>query len=245
MLDAKPKTHEAPSFARLDASTHINGGPWCSMAVCRFKRKLLVFTIMCCATVWIVMFLIGISCCAVVHRTNSESQHVLVVKDWKAPEANIRHYRSELENAMSKKLLEDTSSWQNQQEIHKNFEDQEPSSRRLYPVPEELQYNEDHDNDDESSELFQNDDNHERTKGTNSVPPSVVISKNSADGTRKLPQAIIIGVKKGGTRALLEFLRIHPDVRAPGPETHFFDRYYHKGLEWYRYVYLLYINILL
>lgn len=53
-------------------------------------------------------------------------------------------------------------------------------------------------------------------------------------GTRKLPQAIIIGVKKGGTRALLEFLRIHPDVRAPGPEPHFFDRHYHRGLEWYR-----------
>ena len=53
-------------------------------------------------------------------------------------------------------------------------------------------------------------------------------------GVRKLPQAIIIGVKKGGTRALLEFLRIHPDVRAPGPEPHFFDRHYHRGLEWYR-----------
>ena len=53
-------------------------------------------------------------------------------------------------------------------------------------------------------------------------------------GRRKLPRAIIMGVKKGGTRALLEFIRIHPDVRAPGPETHFFDRHYHRGLEWYR-----------
>ena len=51
---------------------------------------------------------------------------------------------------------------------------------------------------------------------------------------RRLPQAIIIGVKKGGTRALLEYLRIHPDVRAPGPEPHFFDRNYDKGLDWYR-----------
>jgi len=55
-------------------------------------------------------------------------------------------------------------------------------------------------------------------------------------GVRRLPQAIIIGVKKGGTRALLEFLRIHPDVRAPGPEVHFFDRHYHRGLDWYRLV---------
>ncbi|MBN3315242.1 HS3S4 sulfotransferase, partial [Atractosteus spatula] len=31
-------------------------------------------------------------------------------------------------------------------------------------------------------------------------------------GEKKLPQAIIIGVKKGGTRALLEALRVHPDV---------------------------------
>ncbi|XP_048870814.1 heparan sulfate glucosamine 3-O-sulfotransferase 6-like [Brienomyrus brachyistius] len=53
-------------------------------------------------------------------------------------------------------------------------------------------------------------------------------------GTKKFPQAIIIGVKKGGTRALLEFLRIHPDVRAVGTEPHFFDRFYERGLEWYR-----------
>lgn len=55
-------------------------------------------------------------------------------------------------------------------------------------------------------------------------------------GTKRFPQAIIIGVKKGGTRALLEFLRIHPDVRAVGAEPHFFDRFYDKGLEWYRWV---------
>ncbi|XP_041073341.1 heparan sulfate glucosamine 3-O-sulfotransferase 3B1-like [Carcharodon carcharias] len=53
-------------------------------------------------------------------------------------------------------------------------------------------------------------------------------------GAKKLPQAIIIGVKKGGTRALLEFLRVHPDVRAVGAEPHFFDRHYDKGMEWYK-----------
>lgn len=52
--------------------------------------------------------------------------------------------------------------------------------------------------------------------------------------TRRLPQALIIGVKKGGTRALLEFLRLHPDVRAAGSEPHFFDRYYDRGLDWYK-----------
>lgn len=53
-------------------------------------------------------------------------------------------------------------------------------------------------------------------------------------GEKKLPQAIIIGVKKGGTRALLEALRVHPDVRAVGNEPHFFDRNYEKGFDWYR-----------
>ena len=51
---------------------------------------------------------------------------------------------------------------------------------------------------------------------------------------RKLPEVIIIGVRKCGTRALLEFLRIHPDVRATGPEPHFFDKHFKKGFDWYR-----------
>lgn len=54
------------------------------------------------------------------------------------------------------------------------------------------------------------------------------------DGSKKLPQALIVGVKKGGTRALLEFLRVHPDIRAVGAEPHFFDRNYEDGLGWYR-----------
>ena len=54
------------------------------------------------------------------------------------------------------------------------------------------------------------------------------------NSSKRLPGALIIGVKKGGTRALLEFLRVHPDVRATGPEVHFFDRNFHFGLEWYR-----------
>lgn len=53
-------------------------------------------------------------------------------------------------------------------------------------------------------------------------------------GSKKLPNALIVGVKKGGTRAVLEFIRIHPDVRALGTEPHFFDRNYDRGLDWYR-----------
>ena len=53
---------------------------------------------------------------------------------------------------------------------------------------------------------------------------------------RRLPQCLIIGVRKGGTRALLEFLNLHPDVQAERREVHFFDNdnRYGRGLEWYR-----------
>lgn len=67
-----------------------------------------------------------------------------------------------------------------------------------------------------------------------SLEESTVSAYLNGTETKKLPQAIIIGVKKGGTRALLEFLRVHPDIRAVGAEPHFFDRNYDKGLEWYR-----------
>lgn len=74
-----------------------------------------------------------------------------------------------------------------------------------------------------------------------SEPPSSVRRPGAPDlpvasgpGRRRFPQALIVGVKKGGTRALLEFLRLHPDVRALGSEPHFFDRCYERGLAWYR-----------
>ena len=46
----------------------------------------------------------------------------------------------------------------------------------------------------------------------------------------------IPGAKKGGTRALLTFLRAHPDIVTAGQEIHYFDREenYSLGLEWYR-----------
>nr|XP_060633953.1 heparan sulfate glucosamine 3-O-sulfotransferase 1 [Anolis sagrei ordinatus] len=52
---------------------------------------------------------------------------------------------------------------------------------------------------------------------------------------QQLPQTIIIGVRKGGTRALLEMLSLHPDIAAAESEVHFFDweEHYGKGLQWY------------
>ncbi|KAL4098491.1 hypothetical protein QTP88_023092 [Uroleucon formosanum] len=48
--------------------------------------------------------------------------------------------------------------------------------------------------------------------------------------------AIIIGVRKGGTRALLEMLFLHKSVQKANGEVHFFDRddNYERGLDWYR-----------
>ena len=52
---------------------------------------------------------------------------------------------------------------------------------------------------------------------------------------QRKPDFIIIGSKKGGTRALIEFLKLHPSIKAAGPEIHFFDNKanYDKGLDWY------------
>jgi hypothetical protein len=66
-----------------------------------------------------------------------------------------------------------------------------------------------------------------------------ILSISSADiyksnTTKKLPNAIIIGAKKCGTRALLKFIGAHEHVSAAGAEVHFFDRYYDRGLDWYR-----------
>lgn len=53
---------------------------------------------------------------------------------------------------------------------------------------------------------------------------------------RRLPQCIIVGVRKCGTRALLEFLNLHPQIVKATQEVHFFDEdsKYSLGLEWYR-----------
>lgn len=66
------------------------------------------------------------------------------------------------------------------------------------------------------------------------MPKYRLLSKRGEQLTRHLPGVLIIGVKKSGTRALLEFIRLHPYVRSAGCEVHFFDRHYNRGLQWYR-----------
>ena len=50
---------------------------------------------------------------------------------------------------------------------------------------------------------------------------------------KHLPKAIIIGCSKCGSRALLDFLDIHPDIETAGSEKDFFNRHYNLGLSWY------------
>ncbi|XP_043941076.1 heparan sulfate glucosamine 3-O-sulfotransferase 3B1-like [Protopterus annectens] len=85
-----------------------------------------------------------------------------------------------------------------------------------------------------SRDLLQDEGPGQREQSGSASDTIPISTFYNGSGTKKLPQAIIIGVKKGGTRALLEFLRVHPDIRAVGAEPHFFDRNYDKGFRWYR-----------
>ena len=53
--------------------------------------------------------------------------------------------------------------------------------------------------------------------------------------TKRFPGAIIIGVRKGGTRALINMLKTHPLIVAATNEVHYFDRdvNFAKGVQWY------------
>ena len=50
----------------------------------------------------------------------------------------------------------------------------------------------------------------------------------------RLPNVILVGVNKGGTRALITYLDLHPDVVTAKPEVNYFGLYYGRGEEWYR-----------
>lgn len=61
-------------------------------------------------------------------------------------------------------------------------------------------------------------------------------AENEMEWKRRLPNALVIGIRKGGTRAVLNFLSRHPNVRVCPREVHFFDRQenYILGTDWYR-----------
>lgn len=52
---------------------------------------------------------------------------------------------------------------------------------------------------------------------------------------RELPTFIIIGVQKGGTSSLFEWIQSSPDVVPPASkEVHYFTRHYHCQFGWYK-----------
>ncbi|XP_006825156.1 heparan sulfate glucosamine 3-O-sulfotransferase 3B1-like [Saccoglossus kowalevskii] len=55
----------------------------------------------------------------------------------------------------------------------------------------------------------------------------------TAGAKRCIPDVIIIGAIKCGAQALLEFLDVHPQIAAVRLETHFFDKGFDKGYNWY------------
>lgn len=62
---------------------------------------------------------------------------------------------------------------------------------------------------------------------------AATIVKKLGDAVKRFPTTLIIGVRKAGTRALLAILRLHPQVKSCGPEVHYFDQNYPRGLRWY------------
>jgi len=52
---------------------------------------------------------------------------------------------------------------------------------------------------------------------------------------QKIPDVLIIGVRKGGTSALLHILRYHPQIEGAPHEVCYFSHndYYRRGISWY------------
>lgn len=53
--------------------------------------------------------------------------------------------------------------------------------------------------------------------------------------TKRLPNLICPGAQKAGTTTLFFLLKQHPDISGANyKEIQFFDKYYHKGIDWYQ-----------
>lgn len=64
-----------------------------------------------------------------------------------------------------------------------------------------------------------------------------LVQLDSGPCEQRLPQCLIIGNFKCGTRELLDFMSMHPRIMVktqPDYETKFFTNHYFRGLEWYR-----------
>ncbi|KAL0993535.1 hypothetical protein UPYG_G00109310 [Umbra pygmaea] len=173
------------------------------------KNKLFVFCIM--LSLWVYMIYCCVGYCSTMPRMMVSS-------------ANSKHSQHvDVDNRTEHRL---------QNEVNIESETQEDLFDPLFGISSRDLLNNDNDLENRGGEDWDEIKSEQRTLDDN--VGSSPFNESAQGESKKLPQAIIIGVKKGGTRALLEFLRVHPDIRAVGAEPHFFDRNYDKGLEWYR-----------
>ena len=81
-----------------------------------------------------------------------------------------------------------------------------------------------------------NDDNNDvsRLKRKEQLLEASIIHDGNC--SKSLPQAIIVGVMKGGTDTLATFLSLHPNIAMQKKvgAVQFFSKYYDKGLDWYK-----------
>ena len=66
-------------------------------------------------------------------------------------------------------------------------------------------------------------------------PSPLTPNSSKSEYKQRFPQAIIIGVRKGGTRALLDMLNLHPAIVSAKAEVHYFDKdeNFQQGVQWY------------
>ena len=229
---------------------------------CRFKRKVFVLTAMLSGLMCFMLYTLSFSCCAVVdsarlhHRTQGSAGALYYGTDTEdggqRGNNNNRHHRLREAHPsnrfMHKSLLEDSRHSERTREYSDSGLPHSPLQNNHKNNNNRLNFEGGEDSNNYVVEDDQDSDNSHHEYDTeegyvNKNRRKIEITKSLPTGTKKLPTALIIGVKKGGTRALLEFIRVHPDVRAPGPEIHFFDRHFHRGIDWYRYVSISFISL--
>jgi hypothetical protein len=88
----------------------------------------------------------------------------------------------------------------------------------------------------QEQETFDSISDAEELRSTGSEDKNVIERPSSPLLQQRLPGCIIIGGRKCGTRALLEFIGINSRVVKVKDEVHFFDEdsRYSLGIEWYR-----------
>jgi len=64
--------------------------------------------------------------------------------------------------------------------------------------------------------------------------PVVVGGRRASSALQVLPSFFVIGPPRTGTTWLHEVLQGHAVLPSPTKETRFFDRHFHRGLDWYR-----------